>query len=68
MTQSIETIGPLHQLMRDDMHLRKLSPNTRLSHIRQVKRSAGFRCILTPTNRNAPPIPYPRAPELCSSP
>ena len=63
-----ETISPLSQCMRQEMRLRKLSPNTQSSHIRQLKRSAGLRCILMPLNRNGPPIPYPRAPELCASP
>lgn len=68
MTERNETISPLSQCMRPEMRLHKLSPNTRSSHFRQVKRSAGFPCILIPANRNGPPIPYLRAPQLCSSP
>ena len=68
MTDRHETISPLNQCMRQEMRLRKLSPNTQSSHLRQLKRSAGFRCILMPANRNGPPIPYPHAPELCASP
>jgi len=53
MIERNETICPLRQ--------RRLPPNTRTSYIREMKRSAGMRCILLPANRYGTPIPYSRA-------
>jgi hypothetical protein len=68
MTESNETIQPLHRRMLVVMRLRGLSPNTRAGGIREVKRTAGFRYVLLPANRNCPPIPDSRAAGLRSSP
>ncbi len=59
MIERNETISPLRQ--------RKLPPNTRTGYIREMKRSAGIRCILLPANRYGTPIPYSRAVWLCLS-
>lgn len=67
MVERNETISPLRQRMLEVMRLRRLPPNTRTSYIREMKRSAGVRCILRPANHYGTPIPYSRAVWLRSS-